>query len=168
MPFFFSSFIFLLDSLANPQKLVYIPPFFSPQELRAFRRAGPKRCATASLLSSSLCRLTPARVRAKGLPKTATHPPPYRSRNAHARGGVSKKRAFSCMDKKMKKAHARGGISRKRARNARATTRKKELFRAWDRRSSQEPPKRPQDPPKTAPRDPKRSQDVPQTLSGLP
>ena len=51
MPFFFSSFIFLLDSLANPQKLVYIPPFFSPQEVCAFRQAGPKRGVPAALFS---------------------------------------------------------------------------------------------------------------------
>ena len=48
-PFFFSSFIFLLDSLANPQKLVYIPPFFSPQELRAFRQADPKSARAGKL-----------------------------------------------------------------------------------------------------------------------
>ena len=32
-----------LELIGKPQKLVYIPPFFSPQETRAFRQTGPKR-----------------------------------------------------------------------------------------------------------------------------
>ena len=173
MPFFFSSFIFLLDSLANPQKLVYIPPFFSPQELRAFRQPGPKRCTMASLLSSSFFRVVRARVRSKWVPKNCHAPPKKnRFRSAHARAHNSKKRAFSCMDKKMKKAHARGGISRKTSTKRARNNSKKRAFSCMGsthaRRGAQEAPrphqdrpKRPQEAPKRLPR---RPQDHPKSI----